>query len=611
MTTLLFCRRELDRYVGLICGEKANIELKVLPDGTEDLFEERGSIRVEGGQGEIVANRPRALLLSVYEFLRRLGCVFLRPGKEGEVIPRLPLSALTVHADFSPANRHRGITIEGAVSLENVLAIVDWAPKAGFNSYFVQFRTAHEFFKRWYGHSSNPFLEKQPIDEETSAGFVRRIVSEIKRRDMIYHAVGHGWTAEYLGIPSNGWSGDETPLSPGQTRAIAEIGGERKLFKGIPLNTQLCYSNPSVRSGLADEVVRYAEEHPETDVLHFWLADDYNNVCECESCAEKTVSDWYVMILNEIDEKLTAKGLEVKICFLVYFETYWTPKTERIRHPERFIMMFAPLFRSYTSSFADAGDPYVIPYEKNRMVYPSDPAAYLGFWKEWKEIFHGDTFDFDYHLMWDVNRDFGGERLAEVVYRDVRLLPSLGLNGFLSCQIQRAFYPNGLAFYLMGRALTDGEETLGNIRKTYYSAAFGKYAAFAEGVYADLERYAPFSFMRDESDGKEALPLLKVCLQKTEDVLADFPEGDDEGEVVRTSLSVLSFLLGNVRLLAEELIAKLEGADREYLARAEKRRIEFFNRNEEKYQPFVDGFYFCMITEGIVKSEKAGVYASD
>ena len=94
-------------------------------------------------------------------------------------------------------------------------------------------------------------------------------------------------------------------------------------------------------------------------------------------------------------------------------------------------------------------------------------------------------------------------------------------------------------------------------------------------------------------------------------VLADFPEGEDEGEVVRTSLSVLSFLLGNVRLLAEELIAKLEGADGEYLARAEKRRIEFFNRNEAKYQSFVDGFYFCMITEGIVKSEKAGVYASD
>ena len=39
--------------------------------------------------------------------------------------------------------------------------------------------------------------------------------------------------------------------------------------------------------------------------------------------------------------------------------------------------------------------------------------------------------------------------------------------------------------------------------------------------------------------------------------------------------------------------------------------MEFFNRNEKKFQPYVDGFYFNMITEGIVKSEKTGIYAGD
>ena len=65
---------------------------------------------------------------------------------------------MTVSCVFEPAERHRGITIEGAVSVENVLELIDWAPKAGFNSYFTQFTTSFEFFSRWYEHIGNPLL---------------------------------------------------------------------------------------------------------------------------------------------------------------------------------------------------------------------------------------------------------------------------------------------------------------------------------------------------------------------------------------------------------------------------------------------------------------------
>jgi len=74
---------------------------------------------------------------------------------------------------------------------------------------------------------------------------------------------------------------------------------------------------------------------------------------------------------------------------------------------------------------------------------------------------------------------------------------------------------------------------------------------------------------------------------------------------------VLKFALENVLSIVSEIILKADGADETTLARAEEKRKEFFNKNEEKFQLFVDGFYFNMITEGIIKSQKVGIYAAD
>ena len=134
MTTAELCRSELDRYLLRMTGKTGEIELQA--GESAPLFEEHFVIDIKGGVGKITANRPRALLLGVYEFLRRCGCRFLRPGEKGELIPKKRLEELTVQADVTPANRHRGITIEGAVSLKNVLDIVEWAPKVGFSVTF-------------------------------------------------------------------------------------------------------------------------------------------------------------------------------------------------------------------------------------------------------------------------------------------------------------------------------------------------------------------------------------------------------------------------------------------------------------------------------------------
>jgi hypothetical protein len=66
-------------------------------------------------------------------------------------------------------------------------------------------------------------------------------------------------------------------------------------------------SNPEARTIVAKYITKYAKEHLNVDYLHVWLADATGNHCECDECKKKIPSDWYVMLLNEIDERLTAE----------------------------------------------------------------------------------------------------------------------------------------------------------------------------------------------------------------------------------------------------------------------------------------------------------------
>ena len=609
MNATEYAKRELNKYLRLMTNCDGGIAVEAGDD--TDLFREEFIIDVKEGKGVIRANRPRALLIGVYDFLRRCGCRFLRPGKAGEYVPKRKIEEINVSASVRPANRHRGITIEGAVSLENVLEIIEWAPKAGFNTYFIQFMNSFEFFDRWYSHKGNDLLAAEPFSQDKSRACVKEIVKAIKMRDMIYHAVGHGWTAACMGLECNGWSIEKDSLDENSRSMLAEVNGKRGFFGGIPLNTQLCYSSPAVRSKLVDKVVEYAENHSEADVIHFWLADGFNNVCECEECAKKSFSDWYVMILNEIDRRFTEKNIPAKICFLVYFDLYWAPQTERIENEDRFIMMFAPIFRTYTSSYNRSEKTSELNYVRNKIEYPHTVGTYIKFLEDWKKIFHGDSFDFDYHLMWDINRDFGGESLSEVLFDDIRSLHGMGLNGFVSCQVQRAFYPSGLAFYVMGRALLDGETDFVTLRREYYDAAFGKNAKYARKFYGMLEEYLPFDYFEGGTLNPECGDLLPKFV-KAKELLTELltePVPEAEDAVRGESMGILRFAAGNVLRFLNVMILKLCGADKEKIAEADKERKEFFNSHEMRFQPYADGFYINLIIDGLIASQQTGIYA--
>jgi len=448
-----------------------------LPPVQDPALDDGYCIEVKGRSGYIAATNSRSVLLAVYRFLRALGCAWVRPGTEGERIPLKLIEELNFSVKDAASYRHRGVCIEGAVSYENVADMIDYLPKVGMNCYFVQFMVPGTFFERWYHHERSNCLDPEPISREEISAMVESLEDEIVRRGLSYHKTGHGWTCEPFGIDGTSWDYTrDYGVTESVKQYLAQVNGVRELWHNVPLNTNLCYSNTEVRKTMTDAIVDYCRENSFVDVLHLWLADGWNNHCECEICRTMRPADWYVRLLNELDEKLTAAGVDTKIVFLLYRDLLWEPEKEKIQNPDRFILMFAPISRTYAENYSDAlgYDGQLSPYNRNNLDIPSSLDQNIAYLRRWQAQFSGDSFCFDYHLMWAHVSDPGYEKCAKNLFCDMRDLDKIGLNGMVSCQIQRCFFPTAMPFNMMAAVLWDKHCDYDTAADAYYAEAFGK-----------------------------------------------------------------------------------------------------------------------------------------
>ena len=166
-------------------------------------------------------------------------------------------------------------------------------------------RQPYAFLHRWYSHERNPYAGEEPYTQEDAQRDMVLFEQAAKKRGLLVHKAGHGWTGEVLGYQTVSWDTGAEPDEEQYRHRMAMIGGRRELFHGIPANTNLCYHNGDAVDAFAALVTKYARENPYMDYLHVWLADTHNNLCECEDCCKTTLSDQYVELLNEIDRRLT------------------------------------------------------------------------------------------------------------------------------------------------------------------------------------------------------------------------------------------------------------------------------------------------------------------
>ncbi len=561
--------------------------------------------RVDEEEACIYGSNPRSVLLGAYRYLTEIGCRFLRPGAEYEIVPEKHdpegFFALCAH---KASLRHRGVCSEGASSIENTLDFIDWAPKLGLNSFFLQFQYPHEFFRRWYEHVRNPKLSPQKWTMEQTIAADKLLSEAMEMRGLLQHRVGHGWTGEALGYKATGWQTDDTEIAPENKKLLAEVNGKRELYGGVPTNTNLCYSNPKAVKLFGDRVLAYLKKQPQTDYLHIWLADLPNNVCECEECRKKTLSDHYVHMLNDIDARLTAEGCNTKLVFLLYQELLWAPETEKLNNPDRFVLMFAPISRTFMKSYAQVGELKPVPeYELNKITLPVSMEENLAFLKEWQKKVSCDSFVYDYHLGKCHYGDWGYVHLSKVLCQDLKENKALGLNGINSCQELRAFLPNALPNYVMGLVSMDTELDFVAVALDYYASAYGEYGHQVLAYLEEISNNCDMDYFVGRGEAvnpamAERFENILRALEEFAPLIGQVLTDPALPAVQRRFWRELSYHQAYTFYLTHALLAKAKGED--YVP-AYRTFCDLVRDSEPDFQKSLDGYRILEVTNNYTK----------
>lgn len=576
--TVSFAAEELKRYLSKMLSNTEDIDVTLklgrmqelaldASDAEDPRLDDLVYIDTDEKGGVIAGDNDRSVLFAVYEYLRQHGARWLFPGEGGEYIPKTALRPVKYR--HLATNRFRGPCIEGAESRELVLGTIDFLPKVGMNLFMSQFFEPYTFYHRYYTCASNTKETPSEITVDEVRAFKEEFVDALTLRGLSFHDVGHGWTAAPFGIDtSTGWTKvDDSSLCDEMRAHFALVRGRRGLADGVALNAQFCMSSEKTRKVVADYIADYAESHRATDFIHVWLGDNVGNHCQCDECVKKSPSDWYVIFLNELDRELTARNLTTRIVFIAYLETTWAPDTEQLDHPERFALMLAPITRSHTRTLTDKV-PALPRFERDNIILPPDLDTYMGYFADWRRIYSGPAFCFEYHFWIHQVYDPSGLYVAKRIFEDAKTYTEKGLQGMIACGTQRAYFPTGLAYYTFARAQYDAALTFEQIRDEYFRAAFGKRESVAKEYLEGIaDAVGPYYLEGEESRDMEISKYYnperadKLCrIQKiTETLRAALADATYENALVAESFRVLLAHAEYCELLAEVLIPKARG----------------------------------------------------
>ena len=611
-----FAAEELKKYLRMMMPRCGEIPIAYKPDATDGfrlgLMSDFGldtseaedvelddilHIEADAQGGIIAGDNPRSVLLAVYKYLTLNGCRWLMPGVDGEFIPVREIAPVKYHkmADC----RYRGQCNEGAESQQAMLDTIDFAPKIGMNVYMLEFDVPSVYYNWYYDHKHNECnREPEPVSADTILQWKRACEVEMAKRGLQFHDMGHGWTVEAFGIDSKGgWANSGEQEIPDEVRQyLAFVEGKRGLFRGVAVNTNFCMSNPEARAIVTKTVCDYAQQNHNVDYLHVWLADWQKNMCECDQCQQKRPSDWYVVLLNDIDAELTRRGLDNRIGVCVYSETAYEPTCEYIKNPKRFFMILAAITRSYLYSMPKDPQVELTPFVLNKSGRLDSMEEHMVRLKLWKNFLPAPAVAYEYHFWKHQFYAPGVLSFAKRVHEDVLAYKENGVDGIIEDGSQRSFFPNGLVYYVYAATLFDNSVKFDELVKDYFSHAYGETGELILAFLEKIDQLLPHEYLearhsihRDKTkyyrpDLQEQFLSVEPLTREFEEKLAAYKNMPYRTQTVsvRMMLKYAQYCRG----LANALAIKCTGKDAEA-----KEALAAFEQEFGRYEVELERYY--------------------
>ncbi len=619
-----FAAEELKKYLRMMMPQCGEIEITYAPDARDGfrlglmsdfgldvceakdiLLDDILHIDTDENGGIIAGSNPRSVLLAVYLYLTLNGCRWLFPGIDGERIPVRDIVATKYHkmADC----RYRGQCNEGAEYQSNMIEAIDFTPKLGMNIFMIQFDNPKMLYDKYYNHHGNRENRGfESISTEEVLQWKRQCETEISKRGLQFHDIGHGWSAKAFDMDiTGGWVKSPESDVPLESRVfLPEVNGERKLFNGVVLSTNFCMSNAEARKKVANAVGDYAELSTNVDYLHVWLADGVHNHCECDVCRKKIPSDWYIMLMNDIDEVLKTRNLSTHIVFICYFDTAWAPETVSLNDPSRFSLLIAPGGRDFTETVNGelvSEGVELSPYELNLSPQPKSVNEYLAHAKLWMERCHVPAFAYEYYFWLAQFRDVGVFDAARIIYDDVRGYYQFGCHGIVEVGSQRSFFPNGFAFYVYASTLFDISIDFEELKRDYFSHAYGEDWRFVADFFDRVGDLIDFRYLNgkksiDYSMGDYYCPEVAAAWRKIPNLVDEFTPFVEKHRIrskraEAVSYKLLHYYLVYLKGISHAMELKAEGRN----ALAKEEFLDYmkeFGKNELDIERWYDQ-YLC------------------
>ena len=518
--------QELKKYLRMMMPECGEIDICYAPDAQDGfrlgLMEDFGlpneaedpvlddiiHIDTTAEGGILAGSNMRSILFAVYRFLRENGCRWLYPGIDGDYVPTKDIEGVQYHK--AADHRFRGFCNEGSETQTCMLECADYYAKLEMNVYMLEWFVPNGYYNRYYSHLHNTANRlPEPVSDRQILQWKRQCEAEINKRGLMFHDIGHGWTSRPFGLPCNNSvdnNFENLEITEEQRSVMALVKGKRGLFRRAPIFTNVCMSQAKVRTAMAKEVADYAETHHNIDYLHVWLSDGTNNHCECEECQKMRPSDWYLMIMNEIDQELTARNLNTRIVFIAYTDTMFAPEKIKIDNPNRFSLLYAPIGRLYTESVDTLEDvPEADPYVRNNYKRPTTVKETFAHLQAWRKTWQGPVFSYEYHFWRHQFLDPGGMALARRLYEDVRSLKIMNVDGYVEDGSQRSGWPNAFPVYIYAATLMDREVDFEEVAEDYFSHVYGKDWKQAMALLQKITDTFDFKYMEGECSRNPAI----------------------------------------------------------------------------------------------------------